>query len=454
MPNPRDSAGVESGTRTRSAGLAHDDGEAAHVRALVAVAKATRAQHGPVRSLRLWREIRECFPHLPAGHVGYAEALTEAGGLAEAEGLLSESARRFPNDLSTWIVYTQVAARRGDLTEALRRWQEVRNRFPDGPAGYVDRAEASRDAGRLDEAGGLPSESPNRFRSDPWAWIQYAQVATSLLDWTEAQRRWQEVRNRFPEHPASAEASTQERMLEGRCVELLRLLRPSRVEGFHKARLGSAHDGGYVMVDDFDGIDAAFSFGIAQDANWDAAVADRRVPVYQFDHTIDAPPISRPDLIFTKERITAEPARGAHTIDELVRRHGTPGKASLILKIDIEGDEWAVFDSVSEPALSCFSQIVAEFHFLGNIMVDLVWYQHALRVFKKLIHSFGVVHVHANNGHGVHSLANVVVPHIVEVTLVNKSRYRLGVTDEIFPGPLDAPNDPGSPDIHLGQFIY
>jgi hypothetical protein len=88
----------------------------------------------------------------------------------------------------------------------------------------------------------------------------------------------------------------------------------------------------------------------------------------------------------------------------------------------------------------------------------MIWtperYHQALRVFKKLTKNFGVVHVHANNGHGVNIIANVMVPHVLEITFVNRQRYRIGVTDEIFPGPLDAPNEPWLPDVHLGRFIY
>src|SRR5712671_57213 len=42
----------------------------------------------------------------------------------------------------------------------------------------------------------------------------------------------------------------------------LRLLRPYAVKGFKKARFGSRYDGGYVILDDFRGIDTALSFGI------------------------------------------------------------------------------------------------------------------------------------------------------------------------------------------------
>ena len=252
---------------------------------------------------------------------------------------------------------------------------------------------------------------------------------------------------------ANAYATAGSFEIHQRVLGLLKLLRPHRAKGFEKARFGSPNDGGYILIDDFHQIDAAFSFGIEQNASWDVCVADRGVPVYQFDHTIDASPVARDDLIFFNKRIVAQPAPGCETINGLVAQHGRRGSASLILKIDIEHDEWPVFDATSETALSCFSQIVCEFHGLG-LMIDPQWNERARRVLEKITGHFGVVHVHANNYCGLNSVANIPVPEVLEITFANRSRYRLVPTDEVFPGPLDAPNYPYLPDIHLGAFVY
>jgi hypothetical protein len=252
---------------------------------------------------------------------------------------------------------------------------------------------------------------------------------------------------------ANAYATAGSFEIQRRSLELLRLLKPTRAQGFEKARFGSPNDGGYVMIDDFDQIDAALSFGIEQNASWDVSIADRGVPVYQFDHTIDVPPVSRSDLFFFKKRIVAQAAPGCETINDLVDRYGRPASASLILKIDIEHDEWPVFEATTEAALSCFAQIVAEFHGFGSL-IDLQWSDRAQRVFEKITGQFGVVHVHANNHCGLSSVANTPVPEVLEITFANRSRYRLVSADEMFPGPFDAPNHPYLPDIHLGKFVY
>src|SRR5476651_2191886 len=75
-------------------------------------------------------------------------------------------------------------------------------------------------------------------------------------------------------------------------VKLLRLLAPERAEGVAKIRVGGRHDGGYVMLDDFRGIEGAYSLGIGPDVGWDLALAERGVPVWQYDPTVSGPPVS------------------------------------------------------------------------------------------------------------------------------------------------------------------
>lgn len=241
--------------------------------------------------------------------------------------------------------------------------------------------------------------------------------------------------------------------VQDRLVDLLRLLRPQRVVGYGKKRFGSANDGGYVMVDDFAHIRGAISLGIGHNADWDSQIGARGIHVYQFDHTIDRPPVEHKNLTFERTRVAAETAADTVTLDELSTRYGELGVPSLILKIDIEADEWPVFAAASERSLSCFAQIVGEFHSLEGV-VSKAWYDRAKHVFEKLNRQFGVVHVHANNVGPIFNVANVAVAPLLEITFANRDRYSLETSDETFPGPFDAPNEPARPDIYLGGFVY
>ena len=46
-------------------------------------------------------------------------------------------------------------------------------------------------------------------------------------------------------------------------LETLRLLRPQKVEGSNKIRVGTVGDGGYVQIDDLVGVRHALSFGVS-----------------------------------------------------------------------------------------------------------------------------------------------------------------------------------------------
>jgi SAM-dependent methyltransferase len=242
--------------------------------------------------------------------------------------------------------------------------------------------------------------------------------------------------------------------IQGEIKNTLRLLRPYAAKGVRKARFGSTNDGGYVHLDDFRDVDRAFSFGIEQNASWDVDIAKRGVTVYQFDHTVDAPTVDNPRLIFAKKEISTEVGPTSESLLSLVRRHDNRNcRPNILLKIDIEGNEWAIFDSTPPEVLSRFSQIVGEFHYF-EAFSDLEWRRLFARVLKKLSDAYAVVHVHANNFPGFSNVANVILPNVLEITFANRSMYSFSETDEIFPGPLDAPNDPNCPDMFLGSFRF
>jgi hypothetical protein len=234
----------------------------------------------------------------------------------------------------------------------------------------------------------------------------------------------------------------------------LRLLRPYAAEGITKARFGSPHDGGYILLDDFRDVDTAFSFGVEQNASWDVDVAERGLTVYQFDHTVEAPIKDNARLIFARKKISPDAGLESESLFSLVKRHDRHNaKPNILLKIDIENDEWAVFDATPPEIVSRFSQIVGEFHYLQGLS-NVHWRQLFTRVLEKLSNSYAVVHVHANNMGGFSNVANVIFPNVLEVTFANRSIYSFADTAEIFPGPLDAPNDPSHPDLHLGSFHF
>jgi hypothetical protein len=242
-------------------------------------------------------------------------------------------------------------------------------------------------------------------------------------------------------------------MRQDRVLQMASFLTPHALADKSKVRLGSDYDGGYVMVDDFDGIDAALSFGIETNASWDGAVAARGVPVWQYDHTIAAPPEANPMFHFFPLKITPHPVEGGCTIGQALAQTGASRPASVILKIDIEGDEWDVLDACPPEVLATFSQIIIEYHAFSQA-ADNGWLARAIRVLGKIDANFAVAHVHANNWTGLSNVSNVYLPETLEVTYANRARFNFTASTEIFPTLIDQPNNPLLPDLYLGRFEF
>jgi len=233
----------------------------------------------------------------------------------------------------------------------------------------------------------------------------------------------------------------------------MRLLKPQKVNGYGEIRLGRINDGGYVMIDDFKGINCAFSFGISGDDSWDVGMAEKGISVYQFDYSIDESPSSHPLLYFSKKRISSEPANGNATIPDLVDKYSNGDHADIILKMDIEGAEWNVLDACPVEYLKHFKQIVCEFHSLSQLE-NSIFLSIFRRVFEKLNTAFSIVHIHANNWGPIFNISNIVIPDVLEITFVNNDYYTVSPSDEIFPTKLDMPNRADQPDIFLGVFRF
>ncbi len=237
-------------------------------------------------------------------------------------------------------------------------------------------------------------------------------------------------------------------------LQLASMFSPERVVGYDKVRLGSEFDGGYVMLDDFVGVDLALSFGVGCNADWDLAVARRGIPVEQYDHTISQSPVSDSAItFFSKKLVGSSPSSSSVSIASVLERARTKRDASMILKADVENDEWSVFDECLVDDLNRFSQIIVEFHDFSHATNEN-WLQRATRVLRKLTMNFRVFHVHANNWSPMVTIANVYFPDVLEVSFANRNRYQFTRSDSLFPTPLDRPNDPRFPDLYLGAFRY
>ena len=123
-----------------------------------------------------------------------------------------------------------------------------------------------------------------------------------------------------------------------RVINLISHLTPIALQGMKKIRLGNPFDGGYVMIDDFDNIKAAYSLGIADDVSWDLDIAKRGIPIFQYDHTIEGLPIHHPLFNFNQIGIGAHTDKNKkiETVQKIMDANGHTAQCNLLLKIALK----------------------------------------------------------------------------------------------------------------------
>lgn len=188
-------------------------------------------------------------------------------------------------------------------------------------------------------------------------------------------------------------------------------------------RLGSERDGGYVVVDKNYSDSFLISGGILNDNNFELALANLGARAHQVDYSIIEPPVAHPSLSFSAERLVGEGRKKLDfdvTLDELVANASSGKKSELLLKLDIEGSEWEIFETSN--SLEKFNQIFLELHYLDRL-ANPKYAESSMSALNKLLKSFFPVFISGNNCCGFVTLGGYVLPRVMELTLLNRNAY-------------------------------
>lgn len=151
-------------------------------------------------AIQRWQQVRKEFPTDSGAFTGEARCLMSAGRLDEADALVREAVRRFPNQKGPASESAVLAVRRRDWPEALLRWQRVAERFPGSMEAFLGITRSLCELQRHDEAEALLKARRMDFGVQPQPSIEYARLAERRRDWPEAAQRWAWVHEMFPQN--------------------------------------------------------------------------------------------------------------------------------------------------------------------------------------------------------------------------------------------------------------
>lgn len=237
-----------------------------------------------------------------------------------------------------------------------------------------------------------------------------------------------------------------------RCTDIPRLrqlivrMHP-RTTQFDLIRIGGVADGGYLVPDDFEGLVACFSPGVSDIATFEEDVVSRGIPCFLADASVAGPPVEHPLIHFDKKFLGVVNDESTITLDAWVEMCA-PRSGDLILQMDIEGVEWPVLLNVSDATLDRFRIIVLELHYLERLF-DGLGFDFMASLLDRLLCQYHVVHLHPNNADPAINAADLVIPRLIEITLLRKDRANPTGYASHFPHPLDRPNLKDHPDIVL-----
>ncbi|MEM1243936.1 MAG: hypothetical protein AAGG80_03855 [Pseudomonadota bacterium] len=232
---------------------------------------------------------------------------------------------------------------------------------------------------------------------------------------------------------------------------LLQKLQPYDSTNLELIRVGNEADGGYIMANHFEKIDAAYSFGIDTDVSWDKFIAEKSIPVFMYDHTIEALPEQHKNFHFFRTGLCGKPnLPNMKDIGSLLKENGHLGK-NLLMKMDIEGYEYPAFDAMTDEEIGCFSQIVCEIHHLHDLFYNIQRHELISRCLKKILKQMYCVHIHANNVGSVACSNGIEIPSLLELTFVRKNLMQDFMPTDKLRHDLDRKNNPNLPSINISQ---
>ncbi|RLD27261.1 MAG: hypothetical protein DRI75_09945 [Bacteroidetes bacterium] len=218
-------------------------------------------------------------------------------------------------------------------------------------------------------------------------------------------------------------------------IELIKKLYPVLTDR-KLVRFGPKGDGGYLIPDDIDGIEACFSPGVGNLSGFEKDCFKNGMEVFLADKSVNSPEGNNDEFNFIKKFIGPISNDSYITMDDWVLSSLNSKNSDLLLQMDIEGYEYSTILNMSNALLKRFRIVVIEFHSLNKLW-DKEFFNIVSLVFEKLLHHHTCLHIHPNNCCGISNLKGIEIPKVAEFTFIRNNRINKREPQINFPHLLD-----------------
>ena len=236
-------------------------------------------------------------------------------------------------------------------------------------------------------------------------------------------------------------------------------------------RFGNDSDGGYVAPKEVvNSLDYLISIGVEDNISFelDLMSINKDLQTVLVDGTIEN--FTPPDKVrLINKNLALKNDDDNITLEEILTDIDSE---NIALQIDIEFDEWNIFDNLSEEILKKFKLTIIELHFVfidneihlksQNLTpyfnkfysntykkINRMLLEKYDNVLAKFLIDFSIVHLHANNSLKLINYEGTNIPPLLEVTLLNNSEIKKSdlYSGELPIDNLDLPNKKDRDDL-------
>ena len=152
-------------------------------------------------------------------------------------------------------------------------------------------------------------------------------------------------------------------------IKILKIKIPSNLD---LIRIGSKHDGGYLLPNILEKIEFCFSAGVGKNIDFEKDLLKYNIKSFGSDLSVDNPPEKLKGYNFLKKNINSINDENNITFEKWVNNQNILND-NLIGQIDIEGAEYNLILNTPDDILKRFRILIFEFHNIQKIQNKIIY---------------------------------------------------------------------------------